>query len=226
MRITLLAAAAAALILPAAAGAHVTVQPPEATAGAFTVLDVRVPNERDDAGTTKVEVQFPDGFASVSYQAVPGWKVKVQRETAPEPIDLHGEQITEQIDTVTFTGSGKTGIVGPGQFIDFPLSVRVPEGEAGAALTFKALQTYDDGEIVRWIGAPDADKPAPAVTLVAAGPEHGAADRAGDEAQEEAAGGNSDSGEGALVYVALALGAAGLALGAAAFARSRRPAPA
>ena len=33
--------------------------------------------------------------------------------------------------------------------------------EPGTSLTFKALQTYDDGEVVRWIGAPDADEPAP-----------------------------------------------------------------
>ena len=44
----------------------------------------------------------------------------------------------------------------------------MPEGKPGTALTFKALQTYDNGDIVRWIGAPDADTPAPQVTLTAA----------------------------------------------------------
>ena len=52
MRRSILAAAAAALLLaPAAAQAHVTLQPDTAPAGGFTRLDVRVPNERDDAGT-------------------------------------------------------------------------------------------------------------------------------------------------------------------------------
>ena len=41
----------------------------------------------------------------------------------------------------------------------------MPEGKPGDKLTFKALQTYDDGEIVRWIGPEDADEPAPTVTL-------------------------------------------------------------
>ena len=48
------AAVAVALALAPAAGAHVTLQPEEAPAGGFTRLDVRVPNERDNAGTTKV----------------------------------------------------------------------------------------------------------------------------------------------------------------------------
>ena len=39
--------------------------------------------------------------------------------------------------------------------------------EPGKALTFKALQTYSNGEVVRWIGPPDADEPAPQVTLTA-----------------------------------------------------------
>jgi len=48
-RIAALAVAAGALAVPAAAQAHVTVQPTSAPAGAETVLTVRVPNERDDA---------------------------------------------------------------------------------------------------------------------------------------------------------------------------------
>jgi uncharacterized protein len=206
----LLLAALAALVLPATAGAHVTLQPSEATTGGFTVLNVRVPNERDDAGTVKVEVQFPDGFATASYEPVPGWDVEVTREQAPKPIDMHGEQVTEQIDTVTFSG----GKIGPGQFTDFPLSVRIPDGEAGTKLTFKALQTYEGGEVVRWIGPEDADAPAPTVTLLAAEEGHGAAPTS---AVSEEDGGGSD----AIAYVALALGLLGAGLGAAAFARSR-----
>ena len=41
-------------------------------------LDVRVPNERDDASTTKVEVKFPPGFISVSHEPVAGWNAKVK----------------------------------------------------------------------------------------------------------------------------------------------------
>ena len=52
MRKSLIAAGAAAAILaaPSVASAHVTVNPREAPAGGFTVLNVRVPNERDNKG--------------------------------------------------------------------------------------------------------------------------------------------------------------------------------
>jgi uncharacterized protein YcnI len=59
------------LTAPAIAQAHVTVQPDSVPAGGFARLDVRVPNERDDAATEEVEVQMPEGFLSVSYEPVP-----------------------------------------------------------------------------------------------------------------------------------------------------------
>src|SRR5918997_4143662 len=134
------AVAAAVLGAPAAAGAHVTLQPDSAPAGGFARLDVRVPNERDDAGTVKVDVQLPPGVASASYEPVPGWTVKVTRERLDEPIDVHGEEVTEQIARVTWTGDPRRGgIIEPGQFHDFGLSLRVPDGEPGDPLTFKAL---------------------------------------------------------------------------------------
>ena len=36
-------------------------------------------------------------------------------------------------------------------------------------LTFKTVQTYSDGKVVRWIGAPDSDQPAPTIDVTAKG---------------------------------------------------------
>ena len=175
MRHTRTAAAvlAAALALPAAASAHVTLQPSTAPADGFTRLDVRVPNERDDAATVKVDVQLPPGFAFVSYEPRPGWMVAVERAKAEQPIEVEGGfEVDEEVRQITWSG----GRIGPGEFVDFGLSLRMPKGEAGDKLTFKALQTYDDGDVVRWIGPEDADEPAPIVTLTGAssGGGHGA----------------------------------------------------
>ena len=234
-RITLAATAAAMLAAPAAAQAHVTVQPQEVPAGSFTRVDVRVPNERDDAGTTKVVVQMPDGIASASYEAVPGWTVEVAKEPAPEPIDMHGEQVTEQVDTVTFTGHGKQGVIRPGEFRDFGLSIRTPDGEPGQTITFKALQTYEGGEVVRWIGPEDSDDPAPTVTLTGNPDEPVSSGATG--AQEPAIGGgsapstgaeaattsaSSDDGGDGLAIVALIVGALGLIAGLAGLLAGRR----
>jgi uncharacterized protein YcnI len=196
---TTLAALTAALTLgvPAAAQAHVTIQPKTLPAGGFARIDVRVPNEQDDAGTTKVAVKMPDGIVAASYEPKPGWSVAITKKKLDTPIELHGTPMDEQIDTVTFTGRGDAGRVAPGQFVDFGLSVNVPEGDPGTKLTFPSTQTYEGGEVVRWIGPEDADKPAPTVTLLAAEGEHGAAaagdDGHGDQAEpDEAAGVTED----------------------------------
>ena len=76
---------------------------------------------------------------------------------------------TEQVSQVTWTGDGNQGIIGPGQFQDFGISTQIPD-KPGTTLTFKALQTYEGGEVVRWIGAPDSEDPAPHVNVTAPAP--------------------------------------------------------
>ena len=159
--------AAAALAVPAAASAHVTLQPGEAAAGSFSKLDVRVPNERDNKGTIKVDVRFPDGFYFLSYQRVPGWRARVYKEKLDRPVDLGGFSVDEQFTRIVWRArKPKRDRIAPGQFQDFPLSARIPDGAPGSQLVFRAFQTYQRGERVAWTGAPDADQPAPRVTLL------------------------------------------------------------
>lgn len=219
-RKALIAVAAAALLLPATASAHVTLQPKEVPAGSFARLDVRVPNEMDDAATSKVEVQMPDGFLSASYEPVEGWSTKVKMKKLDEPVESHGSTISQQVDTITWTADDPDAAIQPGQFRDFGLSVGMPEGDgAGTALTFPALQTYDNGDVVRWIGEPDSDHPAPQVTLTAAADsEHGADDAAADAAD---AAGDSGGAPTWLAILGVVLGALGLIAGGAALSRRR-----
>src|SRR4051812_32127108 len=69
------AAVVLATALPGVAQAHVTVQG-EAEGGGFSVVAFRVPNERDDASTTRLRVILPQDqpIGSVQTTAVPGWK--------------------------------------------------------------------------------------------------------------------------------------------------------
>jgi uncharacterized protein YcnI len=222
MKRTIAAAAAVvagALALPAAAGAHVTIQPTQAPAGASTVLAVRVPNERDDASTVGVDVRLPPGFVSASWEAVPGWKVRAVKQKLSTPIQTDDGPIDEQVGEIVWTASSKSAGVQPGEFRDFPLSVLLP-GKAGQTLTFKALQTYSNGEVVRWIGAPGADEPAPQLKLIPASstttrPRQSAA------AQAPAAAADDDSSNG-LSIVALVIGALGLLIGIVALVMARR----
>jgi periplasmic copper chaperone A len=213
------AVAVSALAAPAAAEAHVTLQPTTAAAGAFTVENVRVPNERDNASTVKVDLQLPHGFVSVSYEPKAGWSAKVTKAKLAESVQSDDGPIDEEIRRITFTGHGPDGRIGPGQFTDFPLSVQIP-GKAGDKLIFKAIQTYSNGEVVRWIGAPDSETPAPIVTVVKASGPSAAAPGAPTRAS-----GDDGGASKALGLTALILGALGLIAGVAAFGVRRTGVP-
>jgi periplasmic copper chaperone A len=212
---------ALALLAPAAAEAHVTLQPNEAPEGAYTVLDVRVPNESDTENTTKVAVQFPEGFGDVSYQAVPGWNVEVIHQKLKKPTQTDDGPVTEGVKEVIFSG----GKLPPGRFQDFPLSVQIP-GKAGEELTFKAVQTYEK-EVVRWIGAPESEHPAPRV-LVLPPKESEEASTVNDKSlpltsagSDQSSDSGGSSGEG-LAIAALVVAAIALLLGGVAVVGSRR----
>jgi uncharacterized protein YcnI len=212
-RRTLFATVLIAMLLTApVAGAHVTLQPTKLEPGGFARLDVRVPNERDKADTTKVEVQFPPGFFFLNYEPKPGWTIKVTREKLARPAEVFGQKITEQVKLVSITSRDRREGIAPGQFLDFGLSGGPVPGKPGQTLTFKALQTYSNGEIVRWIAPdPEAETPAARVTLVSDRPPAPAA---------AATDGDDDSST--LAVIALVVGGLGLLAALAALATTRR----
>jgi uncharacterized protein YcnI len=121
-RIAAIAVAAGALAVPAAAQAHVTVRPTSVPAGAETVLTVRVPNERDDASTVKVDVKLPPGFVSASSEAVPGWSVRAVKQKLSKPVQTDDGPIDEQVGEIVWTAADRKAGIQPGEFRDFPLS--------------------------------------------------------------------------------------------------------
>lgn len=201
--------------------AHVTVNPKEAVAGGFARLAFRVPNESDDASTTKLEVHLPENtpIASVSTMPVPGWTVATTKRKLDKPIEVHGSQVGEVISVITWTASSADVAVKPGQFQEFPVSLGPIPSDA-KQLVFKALQTYSDGAVVRWIDEPkegaELEHPAPVLNVVAAAP--AASPTSPSLASQEKANGDNN------VLSWVALGAALLAMFLAGFAltRSRR----
>lgn len=209
------------------AAAHVTVQPNEAITGSFSRFVVRVPNEEDKAATTKVEVELPP-MAFVSFQPKEGWKREVEMVTLDEPLVVFGNEITEVVGTVTWSG----GSIAPGEFDEFGFSAAMPEEET--TLEFPALQTYDSGKVVEWVGAPDAGEPAARVAVLDIGAAEdqgqlGVLDRLQDEvgslgegeADTEGEDDDDDEKEGSNA-LALALGGLGVLLGASALVLATR----
>ncbi|MGW5651798.1 YcnI family protein [Streptomyces humi] len=218
-------AGTAVLAVSSPAFAHVSVQP-EGTAakGGYAVIDFKVPNERDNASTTKVEVTFPADhpIASVMPQPMAGWKIDVTKSKLAKPLEMHGEKIGEAVTKVTWTASDGKGIE-PGYFQKFPLSVgALPENTD--ELVFKALQTYSNKEVVRWIevqqkGQEEPENPAPVLTLSAATDDHHGSTTAEDTAAETAAktgtSASDDAGSSGGDTTARVLGIVGIVVGAA-----------
>lgn len=216
------------------AAAHVTVNPDEAEQGGYEKLTFRVPTERDDASTTKLEITFPEEhpLSSVSVKPHPGWSYEVSTVELDEPVD-QGEgrdPLTETVRTITWTADSKADAIKPGEFDEFDVSAgRLPED--ADEMVFKAVQTYDSGEVVRWIevaaeGAEQPEHPAPILKLTAADDEHGAA-AVGTEQEADPAAAETETEQPAsattalvLSIIALVVGAAGLGIGLLARRRS------
>lgn len=140
------------LVLAAPASAHVDVSPTVARPGDTVTLTFTVPNERADAATTALELFLPPG---VPAQLAPpaGWT----------STDRGGGDIV-------FAPETPDGAIGPGRTQAFKVTLGpLPTADR---IVFKALQTYADGEVVRWIQATGRDDERPAAILDLSG--HGA----------------------------------------------------
>ncbi|MGH8972742.1 MAG: YcnI family protein [Acidimicrobiia bacterium] len=233
--VAVVASALGAVATPASA--HVTVNPREATKGGFAKLAFRVPNERPDSGTTKLEVSFPvdHPLAHLNVRPVAGWTYTIERQKLATPIKSEEpgeEDVTEYISKVTWEG----GTIAPNEFQEFEISGG-PLPDDVDQIVFKAVQTYASGEIVRWIdeatpGGEEPEHPAPVLQLVAGEDEHGVATPAGETGTTEGTAGegeqagtttNGDGGVNGLGVFALVVAGVALVLSGGALLR-RKPA--
>lgn len=161
---------AGSLLLTQPAWAHVTISPDTSGPGQSAQIAFRVPNERDDASTVKLEVVFPPDHPlnSVSVEDVPGWTATVHKQQSAAPVQTEdGGQAGEVVTSITWEG----GQIQPDHFQEFPVRL----GRLGAGqLMFKTVQTYSNGVVVRWIDGPesgaDAEHPAPVLTVATPAP--------------------------------------------------------
>jgi uncharacterized protein YcnI len=171
--------AASLFVMAGPALAHVTVHGPEAAQGGFAKLTFQVPTEKN-IPTTKVEVDLPAAqpLAFVSVKQHPGWTITVTKSKLAKPLEAEGEKITEAVSKIVWAAQKGQGIK-PGYFDEFDISAGfLPKADT---MLFKALQTYSDGSVVRWIELPrkdgtQPDHPAPVLHLAASDGAHAAMD--------------------------------------------------
>jgi uncharacterized protein YcnI len=215
------------------AGAHVTIDPEEATQGRFAYLNLRVPNEsneqsavQDGASTTQVEFNVPTDrpITVVQVEPTPGWDYELEMTELDEPIEQEqGEPITEVVSKITWSG----GASGPTEFAAFEI-VMGPLPEDVDELRFPTVQTYDSGEEVVWDEEDhDSEFPAPTLTLLPPDEHEAAMQAASGETPghgptvENTATQDDVDGANTLGIIGIVVGAVGIAFATFALLRSR-----
>jgi uncharacterized protein YcnI len=191
---TLGALTLAGLAVAASASAHVTVSPTSLPQGSTAELTFKVPNEESKANTVELQLQIPTQYpiAQVLAKPVPGWTISQHTVTLAKPLTTDDGTFTTAVSEIDWTG----GSIPPGEYQDFQISVD-PLPTDTTQLVFKAVQTYSDGDVVRWIdlstsGDSDPEHPAPVLTLTPAS----SSDDAGASATGSAAAPSGTSGSG------------------------------
>jgi uncharacterized protein YcnI len=131
------------------ASAHVTVLPKETIQGGYEMFTVRVPSENETVPTTQVKVEFPAEVTISRFEPKPGWKYEMEKDSSGT------------ITSVTWTAESQ-GLTST-EFGLFNMQGKVADD--ATEIAFKAYQTYQDGSVVEWIGAPDSEKPASVTTV-------------------------------------------------------------
>ena len=140
----LIAAVALGATMAPGAAAHITVQP-SASRPAGSALPRHRAHERN-ASTTGVDLQLPAGVTFALVEQAAGWRTKVIKQ---------GSAISQL--------QWRGGPVPPGGYAELRFIARNPVKTG--PVTWKTLQRYDDGTVVRWIGGADSETPAAVTTL-------------------------------------------------------------
>jgi uncharacterized protein YcnI len=221
---TLAAVGILVLGAPLAADAHVKISPNTAAPGDDIEVTFRVPNEMENAGTVRVEIDLPTKtpFAGATYAPVPGWTAHIVQAKLAKPIVNDGVQVTEAPVKVIYVADKGVSIA-VGQFQEFPVSLDLTPDTG--SVEFPTYQTYSNGTVVAWnqVTPSDGEEPDnPAPVLYINDPPPTSTESGVTLAATDAAASTAST---ALILgtAGLALGVIALVLGAFAFVRSRRP---
>lgn len=170
-------AALAAVLLAGVAGpasAHVSTDPSSAPQGGEITLGFRVPNEETGVNVVKVDVVFPTDhpLLGVAVEPLPGWTPAVTEVKLNPPAQTDDGPVAQAVSEIVWAAAAGGGTP-PAQFQEFRMLVQRLPTDTNQAV-FRAVQTYSDGTVVRWIdpivsGHTNPDHPTPILTLTPAG---------------------------------------------------------
>ncbi len=207
------------------ATAHVTVDPPSAPQGGTVKLSFLAPNEEPPATVTRLQIFFPvppeTPIPTVTVEPKPGWTFHLTNLHLAKPIVTDDGSIAEIVSEIDWKADNAAAAIGANEFGEFTIDADgLPDNSS--QVVFKALQTYSNGQIVRWIDpvTPGQDEPAhptPILQLTNPNASTGAATRTAATVTSSA----KDNSARVLAIAALIVGVMAL-LGVGALAMKRR----
>jgi len=143
------------------ASAAVAPEPAAVAPGNVVTIGFQVVNDRAPHATTRVEIDFPIHPAIVNADAVPvpGWTVRMDRRPLAHPVPTPDGPAGDAVRRLVWTGGPLTGA----NLVRFTIDAGPIPSSVGT-IGFTAVQTYDDGVVVRWHDDPSkqsASHPAP-----------------------------------------------------------------
>jgi uncharacterized protein len=218
-----------ALVFATSASAHVTVDPPSAPQGGTVKLSFLAPNEEPPATVTELQIFFPTPPATpiptVTVEPKAGWTFKLTMLHLTKPIVTDDGNIADIVSEIDWKANTPADAIGANQFGEFTIDADgLPD--TGTQVVFKALQTYSNGDVVRWIepvppGGPEPDHPTPILQLIPANDASAAPAKTGT-ATAVATTSTKDNSARTLAIVAIIIGAIALVAAIVALLRRRR----
>jgi uncharacterized protein YcnI len=127
-----------------AAQAHVTLETPQATAGAGYKAVLRVTHGCQGTATHTVTVRLPAGFRGAKPMPKAGWALSVQKAPLAQPYESHGRKVTEDVVEITWKASSREAWLPDAHYDEFVLRGQAPQA-AGPAW-FKVQQLCEQGQ--------------------------------------------------------------------------------
>jgi len=164
------------LVWAGSASAHVTVDPPSAPQGGTVKLSFLAPNEEPPATVTDLQIYFPvppaTPIPTVTVEPKAGWTFHLTNLHLTKPIVTDDGNISDIVSEIEWKANSPADAIGANQFGEFTIDADgLPD--SGTQVVFKAIQTYSNGDVVRWIepvpaSGDEPDHPTPILELTPA----------------------------------------------------------
>eukprot|EP01134_Creolimax_fragrantissima_P004731 CFRG4731T1 len=130
------------------ASAHVSMIPNEVEMGTSVMFAAKVPHGGSPDGTTKIIITMAEGTYSVKPRPVYGFNMSETLRVLDPPVEYHGRQINETVDTVEWTAIDDYELPTWGVEL-FEFFVQLPANMTGD-MPFKVQQQLSNGEWYNW----------------------------------------------------------------------------